>query len=351
MTARYPRPSFPPLDTVKILCLLLFPAMLGADSTPKVSSVDYYGLRKIPANRIQKIVGVSAGDPLPPSKGDLEDRLEKIPGVVLARVEVVCCEGDRGMLFVGIEEKSAPHFALRSAPTGTPTLPSAIVDSYHELVETLEAAGRRGSTEEDLTEGHPLAADPDSRAIQQNFVDFTAHHLAQIREVLRNSGDEEQRSMAATLIGYAPDKKAVVNDLEYALQDPDEGVRASAVRALDAIAILAEKRPELGIQIPPTWLVEMLNSIVLSDRTEATRALLNLTDSRPAAILDTLRERALASLVEMAQWNSLRYALPAFILLGRAGDIDEQQIQERWARGDREALIQEVAKSSKKKRR
>ena len=347
----YPLPDFPRLNIVKILGLLLLPTLLGADSRPKLSSIDYYGLRKIPANRIHKVVGVNAGDPLPASKGDLEDRLEKIPGVVLARVEVVCCEGEGGMLFVGIEEKSAPHLAMRSAPAGAATLPAAIVESYRELVQALESAGRRGSTAEDLTQGHPLAADPDSRAIQQDFVDFTAHHLAQIREVLRNSADEEQRSMAATLIGYAPEKKAVVNDLEYALQDPDEGVRASAVRALDAIAILAEKKPELGIQIAPTWLVEMLNSIVLSDRTEATRALLNLTDLRPAATLGALRERALPSLVEMAQWNSLRYALPAFILLGRAGGVDEQQIQERWARGDREALILEVGSSGKKKRR
>ncbi|MBZ5590958.1 MAG: HEAT repeat domain-containing protein [Acidobacteriia bacterium] len=336
---------------MKFLWLLLLPAVLGADSAPKVSSIDYYGLRKIPANRIQKIVGVSAGDPLPPSKGDLEDRLEKIPGVVLARVQVVCCEGGGGMLFVGIEEKSAPHLALRSAPAGAATLPAAIVESYRELVQAVEAAARRGSTAEDLTQGHPLAADPDARAIEQNFVDFTAHHLAQIREVLRNSADEEQRSMAATLIGYAPDKKAVVNDLEYAMQDPDEDVRASAVRALEAIAILAMKKPELDIQISPTWLVEMLNSIVLSDRTEATRALLDLTDSRPEATLAALRERALPSLVEMAQWNSLRHALPAFILLGRVGGIDEQQIQERWARGDRGALVLQVAGSAKKKRR
>jgi hypothetical protein len=313
--------------------------------------VDYYGLRKIPAIRIQKAVGVNAGDPLPPSKGDLEDRLEKIPGVVLARVEAVCCEGPDGMLFVGIEERGAPHFALRSAPTGEAALPPEVVESYRSLLKAVEDAARRGSTAEDLTHGHPLAADPDARAIQESFVDFTGHHLAQIREVLRNSADGGQRSLAATLIGYAPDKSAAVNDLEYAMQDPDEDVRSSAMGALNAIAILATKQPDLGIHISPTWLVEMLNSIALSDRTGATRALINLTDSRPAATLDLMRERALSSLVEMAQWNSLRYALPAFILLGRVGGIDEQQIQDSWARGDRGAMVLQALRSGKKKRR
>ena len=294
---------------------------------------------------------MNAGDPLPPSKGDLEDRLEKIPGVVLARVEAVCCEGPDGMLFVGIEERGAPHFALRSAPTGEAALPPEIVESYHQLVKAVEDAARRGSTAEDLTHGHPLAADAEARAIQESFVDFTGHHLAQIREVLRNSADGGQRSLAATLIGYAPDKSAAVNDLEYAMQDPDEEGRSSAMGALNAIAILATKQPDLSIHISPTWLVEMLNSIVLSDRTGATRALINLTDSRPPATLDLLRERALSSLVEMAQWNSLRYALPAFILLGRVGGIDEQQIQDSWARGDRGAMVLQALRSGKKKRR
>ena len=38
-------------------------AVLAADSVPRVSSVDYYGLRKLSQNRIYKVVGVSAGDP------------------------------------------------------------------------------------------------------------------------------------------------------------------------------------------------------------------------------------------------------------------------------------------------
>jgi hypothetical protein len=53
----------------------------------------------------------------------------------------------------------------------------------------------------------------------------------------------------------------------------------------------------------------------------------------------------------MAQWNSLQYALPAFILLGRVAGIDEQQIQDIWARGDRGTMILDAGRSGKKKRR
>jgi len=94
----------------------------------------------------------------------------------------------------------------------------------------------------------------------------------------------------------------------------------------------------------------MLNSVVLSDRIKAAKALVNLTDARPAGTLDLLRERALPALAEMAQWHSLPYALPAFLLLGRVGGFSDKQIQDRWTRGDREAFVREVIAHGKKKR-
>lgn len=329
----------------------MLPAAFAADVTPRIGSIDYYGLRKIPESRIQKALGVSVGDPLPPSKGDVEDRLEKVPGVVVARLEAVCCDGDRSMLFVGLEEKGAAHFELHRPPESDASLPADLTDPYEQLGVALELAARRGSTAEDLTHGHPLAADPDARAIQERFVELVAKHLPLVREVLRNSADADQRAMAATLIGYAPKKTEVIGDLEYAVQDPDENVRAAAMSALNAIAVLAAKQPELKIHIPPTWFVEMLNSVVLSDRVKATKALLNLTDSHPASTLDLLRERALQALAEMAQWHSLSYALPAFLLLGRVGGYSDTQIQERWTSGDRDQMVRAIVAAEKKKRK
>jgi HEAT repeat protein len=159
-----------------------------------------------------------------------------------------------------------------------------------------------------------------------------------VRDVLRDSDDAEQRAIAATVIGYAPDKKEVLNDLVYALQDPDEAVRSSALRSLNAIAVLARLQPQLGIHVPATWFVEMLNSVVLSDRTRATNALVTLTD-QDAAALDQIRDRALDSVVEMAQWKVLRYALPPFILVGRLAGMNEQEIQKAWTSGDRQTVI------------
>ena len=333
---------------VKLIRTCLYAAALGAQtppfSVPKVGQIEYYGIHKVGLARVRKSLGLKSGDPLPPSKGDLEDRLEKVPGVVQARLEAICCQPDgTAVLFIGIEEKGAPHFSFRSPPGGSAALPADIVNSYRKLLVAIEAAGRRGSTAEDLTQGHPLMADPDARALQQGFQGYAKDHLNLLHDVLRNAADETQRALAATLIGYAPDKTKVVGDLEYAMQDPDESVRANAMRALGAIAVLASREPDLGIHISATWFVEMLNSIVLSDRFKAATALVNLTEKDGRTALEQIRERALGSVLEMAQWRNLRYALPAYILLGRLGGVSEQKIEESWNRGDREAVVMRFA--------
>src|SRR5437016_12893976 len=124
-------------------------------------------------------------------------------------------------------------------------------------------------------------ADPACHALQVRFEVIAEQQLPVLREVLRNSSDDEHRAMAAYIVGYAPKKRDVVDDLQQAVQDPDDSVRNNAMRALGAIAALAAKDPDLGIRISPTWFIEMLNSIVWSDRNKAVMALLNLTESRP----------------------------------------------------------------------
>lgn len=324
---------------MKLLSSCLLAAALLSGQMPRTGDIEFYGLRKVSQEKLLKALHLKKGDPMPPSKGDLEDRLEEVSGVVQARVEALCCEGNQASLFIGIEEKGSPHFEFRPFPDGDAQLPQDMVDTYHRFLATAEASARRGSTAEDLTQGHSLMADPDSRDLQQQFAAFARDRLVILRNVLRTASDDEQRAMAATVIGYAPDKKLVVNDLEYALQDPYEGVRSNAARALGAISVLARLEPQRGIRISPTWFVEMLNSIVLSDRTRAASALVNLTERDGADTLAQIRDRALGSVVEMARWRNLRYALPAFLLAGRMAGLPESQIEDAWSRGDREPVI------------
>jgi hypothetical protein len=332
----------------QFLLLVISQALLCAQSTislPRIGILDYYGLHKITPTRIQRVLATKEGDPFPSSKGDVEERLEQIPGVVRSHLEAVCCDAGKAILFVGIEEKGAAHFNYRSAPQGEVRLPGDIVEAYQEFMDALEAAVHSGNAAEDLRSGHSLMADPACRQLQVGFVAIAGQQLAVLKDVLRNSSDAEHRAIAAYVIGYAPKKREVVADLQTAIQDPDAGVRNNATRALGAISVLAAQNPDLEIQISPTWFVEMLNSVFWTDRNKAVMALLNLTDSRPERILALIRERALPSLAEMARWKSLTHAIGPYTLLGRVAGLSEQTIQDTWTNGGREAVIANALKT------
>ena len=317
-------------------------------SLPRIGVLDYYGLHKISPARIQRVLATKEGDPFPSSKGDIEERLDRIPGVVRSHLEAVCCDGGKAVLFVGIEERGAARFDVHPAPNGPIRLPGDIVEAYREFLIKFEAAARRGDVEEDLSSGHALAHDSPTRLVQRRFEIIAEQQLPVLKDVLRNSADDEDRAIAAYVIGYASRKRDVVDDLQFAVQDSDEAVRNNAMRALGAIAVLAAKDKEQNIHIEPTWFVEMLNSVLWSDRNKAVMALLDLTDSRPEPILNLIRERAMPSLAEMARWKSLTHAIGPYTLLGRAAGLTENQIHETWTSGAKEQTIAKALKSPRK---
>ena len=332
---------------MRVVPLCLFVCSLIEAQVPRISVIDFYGLRKVPESRLRQALGAREGDPLPASKAEAEDRLERVDGVVEARLEAVCCEAGGAMLFVGIEEKGAPHFEWHAAPASSVLLPAEIVETYRSFLDRYEQSARSGEDRESLTRGYALAADPEVRAYQERFVGIAEKNLAVLQNVLRDSTEADQRAMAAYLIGYAPDKRAAVETLQYALRDPEEAVRHTAIRALSAFAVFASQNAGAEVRISPTWAIEMLNSILWGDRTEAAGFLVTLTERRDPAALDQLRERALPSLVEMANWKSLRYALPAYILLGRIAGMTEDQIQSTWSKGERDEVIAKFSSSGR----
>lgn len=316
---------------------------------PRIDTLDFYGLRKTTEAQVRAAIAVKEGDPLPSSKGDAEERLDEIPGVVESHLEAVYDAG-KMILYVGLEERGAPHFDLREAPEGDMRLPEKMLTEYRSFVEASAAASRAHITAEDLTEGDARSADPATRKVQDRFPLFATEHLAELRDVLRNSSDEEQRATAAYIIGYAPNKFDVINDLQYALKDADAGVRTNATRSLVAIEVLAKLEPKQGLRISPTWFIEMLNSLSWSDRNRAVGALQILTDKPDQSILDQIRDRALQSLIEMARWKTLAHALPPYLLLGRVMGLPEDQVQAAWTKGDREWVIaQATALAAKRK--
>ena len=315
-------------------------AAIATAQAPTIGVIDLYGNRKVSEAQIRKALGTAEGAGLPPSKGDVEGRLALIPGVTAARVQAACCDEDgQAILYVGIAEEGSPLIKFHAEPNGDAVLPAEIVPQYAAFLQAVAKAGHEGQTAEDLTKGHSLMENPDVRAIQERFIELAAKHLEDIRNVLRSSVSDEQRAIAAYILGYAPEKAKVVEDLQYALQDPDETVRNNAMRSLGAFAVLSRVNPKSGVKVPASWFVSLLNSVEWGDRHNAAVNLVTLTDSRDPRILAELRRRAMPSLIEMAQWKHLEHALPPYILLGRVLGMPENKLQEAWANNQRDTVI------------
>jgi hypothetical protein len=336
-----------------LLALAVTVAASGEDITPRIGSIEIYGARKVSVQKIRSAAGLKEGAPLP-SREEAEERIDKLPGILASRIEAACCDQGSMILYVGIEERDAPHFEFHPAPTGDISLPVELAGNYRIFLDAVSDSLRAHNADEDLTNGYSLMADPVCRQLQQSFLPFVDHNLELIDRVLRNSSDEEQRTMAAYLLQYGPrgprTSKVIIDGLQYALQDQEDRVRENAIRSLQAVAVGATVHPEQGIHIEPTWFVELMNSVVWSDRHNASLALVNLTQKRDPETLALLRERALPSVIEMARWRDLKHALPAFILAGRLAGLDEKDIQDSWVRGDREMVLQ-LALNPKKKAR
>jgi hypothetical protein len=324
------------------VCLLLSAGLLAAQ-VPRIAVIDFYGLQRLTENRLREALRLKEGDPLPPSKADAEERLERVDDVVLSRLEAVCCESGGAILFVGIEEKGAPHFDLHNPPASSAALPEEVTGAYRVFLDRLRQSARSSEARESLRLGYAQAADPENRGLHERFASLADENFATFREVLRESADVNQRVTAAYLLGYLPSRQETVETLQYALQDPEEAVRQTALRALEEVAAFAAEHPGVEIRIAPTWAIQMLHSIYWGDRMRAARFLVTLTDGRNKRTLDQIKDGGLASLVEMASWDSLAYALPAYILLGRMADMSEEAIQDTWGKGQRDSVISRFA--------
>ena len=312
---------------------------------PKVGIIDYFGLKKASRERVEKALEVKKGGPLPKSKGEIEMQIELVNNVVQAQLEAVCCENGEAILYVGILEKGGPKFEYHEQPADeTVRLPEELVDTWNLFMEQVQVAVREGKAAEDLTNGHSLMQYAPARDLQLKFPALVDGNLPAIRDVLRKSVDETERAIAAYTIAYATKKRGVIDDLQYAVRDPDDGVRSNAMRSLASLAVLGKLKPLMDIQISPTWFVEQLNSLTWSDRNKAAFALVSMSESRDAQTLGMLKDRALDSMTDMARWQHLPHALPGFILLARTAGWEEKKIQDTWAAGTHAAAVEEILK-------
>jgi hypothetical protein len=337
------------MGLLALLALLL--SWQATDQIPPIGIIDFYGIRSLPEAQVRQALDLHEGDQLSSDQfgkrvQSSERKLEALPSIKKARLSFICCaEGNRLILFVGIEETGARCQEFAPAPQGTARLPADVVQASKDIDAAFENMQADG-LEEDDSQGYALFHDPGMRAVQLRFPALAEKHLTILRDVLRNSSDASDRAFAAEVLGYAKDKQAVVSDLLDAMRDASDSVRNNAMRALMVFARYAPKEPGGTIRIPGQPFVEMLNSCIWTDRNKSAAALAELTKGRDPAIMTELRMHALPSLVEMARWRSLGHATYSLWILGRLGGLSDEAIQMKLDRGDRESVIGAALKAA-----
>lgn len=324
---------------------LCFSVGAGAEEVAKpsvvVGTIDFFGLRQLSESAVRDHLRIKEGDPFDRSQTSaVLDELRQLPGVKMATLApITTSEGLR--LFVGIQEENDAGFVLLEAPAEDVRLPEPLMQIFRDFGSALGPAVRSGKAQQDNTQGHSLTADPEMRRTEDAALATMKDNVATVTAVLKTSAHREHRRAAAWLLGYAPDKRAVVDALVEAARDSDAGVRNNATRALGAIAVLADLKPELGIRIDPSVFIAMLGSLNWTDRNKAGFVLKKLTKSKSPELLHRLRDHAMPELIEIARWKSTGHAFGFVMILGRIAGWSDAQTTETWAwgKGDVEAVI------------
>lgn len=322
-------------------------AQVGVVGIPRIDLIEFYGLHRITPQLARQALGLSVGDPLPASRVDAEERLMDVERIVGARLEAVCCDGGKNILYVGIEERDAPRYEIRAAPGGAIALPEEILVAHRAFEQARHVAELAGKLGEDLSKGHSLMTDTGTRTAQLRFVALANTNLEMIRDVLRESGDEYQRGVAAFVLPYVSNKADIVDDLHAALTDNDADVRGKAVRGLTSLALLERADPGSKVRVSPAWFLDMLQSLAWQDRTQAVWAFETLTRDRDVVLLSRLRGDTLASLIEMARWQTEQHAYPAFMLVGRVAGLTDVNMRDAWLRAGKETVIAQALQTAR----
>jgi hypothetical protein len=325
-----------------LTCLL---SLLCTQAQKKITVVDLYGNYTIPAATIRSRLGLTQGDTLNAVNTDsFTKKLKSLPGVHDASTSLICCDQVTGgvILFIGIAESDKYIFSYHQAPAKKIELPAEITATSQLLQDVKYKAALKGNTMEDNSMGHTLSDDSTARKLQLKYVEYARRYMPQLKEVLYQSSNPWQRSLATEIIAYTDDKKMVVTDLLYVLQDPDEGVRNNAARALGVMGSYGNEHPEAGINIPAAPFMNMLHSAVWTDRNKASWTLLSLTQKRDPALLKALKQDCLPALAEMAAWKSSMHALANYFIVARMAGVSDDDAYKEFSAANKNAFLKEM---------
>jgi hypothetical protein len=336
--------------------LVLFAILTAAapafsqDKSFTIGAIDFYGRNGLNVNLIRAALPLREGDQLSLDSKEIvverfREAIKRATGRDTADVAPVCCdERGRLLIYIGLRDGSVRQTAYNTAPRGSDRLSPTAIKVYRDAEQALSEAMEKGVSGEDDSEGYALSRDSEARARQLALHGYAASHSTSVRRVLTSARDVEQRQIAAEMLGYAARSHAQIRALVRASHDLDSGVRNNAIRAL---VVLTRSSSKASAMISGECFVDLLNSVIWTDRNKSVALLATLTEGRDARLLACLREQALASLLEMARWSFAGHADSARLMLGRIAGIDEKILTAMVERQEVEPIIKALTTQKK----
>jgi hypothetical protein len=325
-----------------LMFALLTVGVFGQERSKPVGEIEFFGYSGIDLKKLEAALPFREGAEFKiEKKGELakmiqkaEEAVQRTIGRPTTDIAPVCCDQQgRWILYIGFSGK-IPRY--HPQPKGSVRLPEDIIDLYKRFERELEDAIRRGVAEEDHSQGYAVSIDPSVRRSQQEMRGYALAHEALLRDVLENASDSQQRKVAAEILGYAPQSKLQVSALAHAARDEDRIVRNNATRAL---WILVESDPEIAMDIPEEFFIDLLLSGKWTDVNKAGLVLLSMTENRNEELLEPLRRKEVRErLIEMARWRT-RHGECARYILGRMAGIAEERLKLLVASGQTEEIL------------
>ena len=337
------------LPLILLLFALLAQHMRG-DAQPQndretiqIGSIDYFGYAGLDLKKIEVRLPIKVGDRITRDVFDrdrkiIPDLVKEIAGKPTTDIAAVCCDQNgRLMIYIGLSGASSQPIVFNLSPQGKDQLGTEALDLYARYGAAQQSAVKRGVTSENDSEGYALSSDAASHKIELAIREYALSHGDLIQRVLRNSADVEQRRVSACFLGYADRSAEQIRNLASATKDQDAEVRNNATRAL---WVLASAKNSSGIKVSPTPFIDLLFSSQWTDRNKSSLVLMQLTQELDPELLGTLRNRAMAPLLEGLRWTNPGHSSPFLFILGRIEGISEDRLKQLAATGDKTQVIQ-----------
>jgi hypothetical protein len=325
-----------------VLMILVVSCAFGQEKPQRIGVIEFFGYSGIDLSRVRAALPFQEGDEFDLDKAEekvtqAQQAVKHVIGHPATDISPTCCDKrNNWILVVGLAGKALTY---NPPPKGTARLPGTIINLYERFGDALMEAVQKGAAVEDHSKGYALSEYPPLRSTQLGIRAYAIKHATLLREVLKTSSDDQQRIVAAHVLGYTQQSKSQITALVHASRDANSNVRNNATRAL--LVLVESSNPKVAIDIPAEWFTELLLSGTSSDLNKAGFLLSSLTRSRRAEILGQLRKKeVLERLIEMARWRT--HGDAARTILGRIAGVDEERLQHLVTAGNAEEIIEQL---------